>query len=344
MAESSTTPPSGTDPADAPADGAALDVSEEEVDALLAERAASTRPHVPRPCNLVAGPGARDRTPVLDRVHERWINAFAQRLGALVRQEVDVTLGGIELMPYADWQASLPTPSGVDVYAIEPWAKSGIVAFDGALLFVLVDACYGGSGRPLQAARNDLTPAELHIKSIAARTLVEEIRRAFEPIAALEFRHEKSEVGARYVAIATPSETVVATRVDITLKGVGGALHVVIPLSAFDPVADELAEGPKGVSPQIRRHWRESLEARLDETELELACVFLTTRLTVRELLTLRPGDILPIEMPRTASLNAGSKPLLVGKFGQSRGYNAVRIIEAVAPAPKAVADQEKRT
>src|SRR5690606_14591804 len=173
-------------------------------------------------------------------------------------------LGGIELMPYADWQASLPTPSGVDVYTIEPWAKSGIIAFDGGLLFVLVDACYGGSGRPSRAARSELTPAELHIKSIAARTLVEEIRRAFEPIAALDFRHEKSEIGARYVAIATPSETVVATRVDIALKGVGGALHVVIPLSAFDPVADELAEGLKGVSADMRRRGRGSLAAQLD--------------------------------------------------------------------------------
>ena len=321
-----------------------LDVSEEEVDALLAEEraAGAARPDVPRPYNLVAG--ARHRVPVLDRIHERWIGAFGQRLGALVRQDLEIALGGVELMPYADWQAALPAPSSVDVYTIAPWAKSAIVALEGELLFVLVDACYGGSGRPARSARTELTPAELHIKDVALRALIEEVQRAFAPVAALDFRHEKSEIGARYVAIATPSEAVVVTRVDMRLMGTGGTVHVVIPLSAFDSVADELAEGIKSVSAETRKRWRGTLEARLDETELELACVFLTTELTVRELLKLRPGDILPIEMPKTASLNAGTKPLLIGKFGQSRGYNAVRIIGAVEQGPKAEADEVKQT
>jgi len=345
MSDPTLTPENDSEAAASPKGaGGGLDVSEEEVDALLAERVASQRPDVPRPYNLVAGASARYRAPVLDSIHERWIGVFGQRLGALVRQELELTLAGVKLMPYADWQAALPAPSSVDVYTIAPWAKSAIVALEGELLFVLVDASYGGSGRPARSARTELTPAELHIKGVALRALIEEIKRAFEPIAALDFRHEKSEIGARHVAIATPSETVVVTRVDMRLKDTGGALHVVIPLSAFDSVADELAEGLKGVSAESRKRWRSTLEVRLDETELELACVFLTTQLTVRELLKLRPGDILPIEMPKTASLNAGSKPLLVGKFGQSRGYNAVRIIEAVKQRPKAGADQGKQT
>src|SRR5690606_12201890 len=87
-----------------------LDVSEEEVDALLAERAAGGRPDVPRPYNLVAGAAARYRAPVLDGIHERWIGVLAQRLGALARQELELTLGDVKLMPYADWQAALPVP------------------------------------------------------------------------------------------------------------------------------------------------------------------------------------------------------------------------------------------
>jgi hypothetical protein len=34
--------------------------------------------------------------------------------------------------------------------------------------------------------------------------------------------------------------------------------------------------------------------------------------------------------MPKTATLSAGSRPLLRGKFGRSRGYNAVSVVEAV--------------
>jgi flagellar motor switch protein FliM len=48
----------------------------------------------------------------------------------------------------------------------------------------------------------------------------------------------------------------------------------------------------------------------------------------------MKPGDILPIEMPKTAVLRSGTRPLLRGKFGLSRGYNAVSVLEAVKNAP----------
>jgi flagellar motor switch protein FliM len=105
---------------------------------------------------------------------------------------------------------------------------------------------------------------------------------------------------------------------------------LVIPLSSFDPVRDKLAEGLKTVSPETRQRWRQSLTKQLEHTQLELVTVFLEAELTMRELLRLKPGDILPIEMPRTATLRAGSRPLLRGKFGRSRGYNAVSVVEAV--------------
>jgi flagellar motor switch protein FliM len=72
------------------------------------------------------------------------------------------------------------------------------------------------------------------------------------------------------------------------------------------------------------------LRAQLEHTELELTSVFLETEVSVRELLQMQPGDILPIEMPKTAVLRSGARPLLRGKFGLSRGYNAVSVLEAV--------------
>jgi flagellar motor switch protein FliM len=61
--------------------------------------------------------------------------------------------------------------------------------------------------------------------------------------------------------------------------------------------------------------------------------VFVEAEITMRELLQMKPGDVLPIEMPKTAILRAGPRPLLRGKFGRSRGYNAVSVLEAVKSA-----------
>jgi flagellar motor switch protein FliM len=138
--------------------------------------------------------------------------------------------------------------------------------------------------------------------------------------------------------MSTPSETVVVTRVEVTLKGEGGSVCLILPLSSFDPVRDKLAEGLKTVSPETRQRWRNGVRAQLEHTEIDLTSVFLETQVTLRELLQMKPGDILPIEMPKTALLCSGKRPLLRGKFGLSRGYNAVSVLEAVkTPSPNSL-------
>ena len=62
---------------------------------------------------------------------------------------------------------------------------------------------------------------------------------------------------------------------------------------------DKLAEGLKTVSAETRQRWRQGLRSQLEQTELELNTVFLEMEISMRELLRMQPGDILPIEMPK---------------------------------------------
>ena len=308
------------------------DITGEEVDALLEKKAqANAAPGTAQPYDLIASDRiVRGRMPVLDRLNERWVTDFERKLGDLIRQPLEVTLQEVQLAPYGNWLAALPVPTSFNLYTVKPWPRNALVAVDGKLLFALVNAYYGGSRPTPKAARETLTPTEQRLNKILIEMLVELFRRALSPVAALEFAHVQSEVNASYLNMATPSETVVVTRVEVTLKDQGGSICLLLPLSSFDPVRDKLAEGLKTVSAETRQRWREGLRARLEHTELDLTSVFLETELSVRELLQMKPGDVLPIEMPKTALLSSGGRPLLRGKFGLSRGYNAVSVLEAV--------------
>ena len=101
----------------------------------------------------------------------------------------------------------------------------------------------------------------------------------------------------------------------------------------LDPVREKLLEDLKTVSPESRQRWYRAIRKRLEATSLDVTSVFLESEITLRQLLALKPGDILPIEMPKTTTLCAGGRPLLTGKFGRSHGYNAVSIVRTVPPA-----------
>jgi flagellar motor switch protein FliM len=317
------------------------DITGAEVDALLVKNNADP-PGTPQPYDLVARDRiVRGRMPVLDRLNERWVSEFERKLGDLIRQPLEVTLQEVQLAPYGNWLAALPVPTSFNLYTVKPWPRNALVAVDGRLLFALVNAYYGGT-RSTKAARETLTPTEQRLNKIVIEMLVDLFRRALSPVATLEFQHVQSEVNATYLNMATPSETVVVTRVEVTLKEQGGSICLLLPLSSFDPVRDKLAEGLKTVSPETRQRWRDGLRAQLEHTELDLTSVFLETEVSMRELLQMKPGDILPIEMPKTAILRSGSRPLLRGKFGLSRGYNAVSVLEAVKSPTSTVQEKSR--
>jgi flagellar motor switch protein FliM len=308
------------------------DISNAEVEALLEKNGAAHAPSgEPQPYDLVARDKiVRGRMPVLDRLNERWVQEFQRKLGDLIHQPVEVALQEVQLAPYADWLATLAVPTSFNAYAVKQWQRNALIAVDGKLLFVLVDSYYGGTGKAAAvAAREALTPTEQRLNKTIADALVEHFRRAFAPVATLDLQHAQTEVDPSYVTMATPSETVVVTRVEVTLNEAGGAISLVVPLSSFEPVRDKLSEGLKTVSAETRQRWRQGLRTQLESTQLELSSVFLEMEVSMRELLKMQPGDILPIEMPKTATLSSGTRPLLRGKFGRSRGYNAVSVLEA---------------
>ena len=320
-----------------PAAGARADITSAEVDALLDKNKDAAASGTPQPYDLVARDKiVRGRMPVLDRLNERWVTEFQRKLTELIRQPVEVSLQQVQLAPYGDWLAAQPMPTSLNLCTVKPWPRSALVAVEGKLLFALVEKYYGGGAAKPAAkpaapvARETLTPSEQRLNKIIVDLLTDQFRRAFAPVATLEFQHAQTEINPNYVNMATPSETMVVTRVEITLGQVGGGVTLVLPLSSFEPVRDKLAEGLKTVSPESRQRWHKSLRAQLENAQLELTSVFIETEITLRELLQMKPGDVLPIEMPKTALLRAGPRPLLRGKFGRSRGYNAVSVLEAV--------------
>ena len=50
-------------------------------------------------------------------------------------------------------------------------------------------------------------------------------------------------------------------------------------------------------------------------------------QISLRELVQLSPGDIIPIEPPQDVTLLAGDVPLYQGRFGVSQGRNALKIL-----------------
>ena len=79
---------------------------------------------------------------------------------------------------------------------------------------------------------------------------------------------------------------------------------------------------------QSKDFWSSALRDDVCDAPVALRTVMAETRLSLGELVDLKAGDIIPIELPSTVRVFAGDSVVLEGTFGVSRGYNAVKVIQ----------------
>ena len=93
------------------------------------------------------------------------------------------------------------------------------------------------------------------------------------------------------------------------------------------PVREALAAdgGQKALRKQDA--WAPVLTTALQDAELDTRAILAEAQISLRELVRLSPGDIIPIEAPQHATLLAGDVPLYRGRFGVSQGRNAIKIL-----------------
>lgn len=102
------------------------------------------------------------------------------------------------------------------------------------------------------------------------------------------------------------------------------------PYSMVEPIRDLLDAGIASDVADKDERWVVSLREEIKVAEVNMSCKLTEVELPLIDVLNLREGDILPINMPELVTLRAEDIPVLRGKVGESRGSKAVKIVETV--------------
>lgn len=284
----------------------------------------------------------RNQLPVLDTIHQRFVRHFTISLYRLLKHTAKLTLGEPRLMKYAEYMDSLESPSSINLVRVRPLTGSALVVMDSSLVFIAVDNYFGGDGR-FQSNRSgaEFTPTERRVIQLLANLALEDLGKAWEPVTELHFQYAKAETNPRFVNIATPSELVAITSIEIELNGGGGEFHLVFPLNMLEPLREKLEPGMPKVEEATDGLWLKALRADLLKVKVELDSTLVEVPKTLGEVLSLQPGDVIPVDLEEQVTLRAAGVPLVQGCFGIARGKNAVKIIE---PLSQPAVNQESNT
>ena len=132
----------------------------------------------------------------------------------------------------------------------------------------------------------------------------------------------------QFANIATPSEIMVTASFDIEVGEAGGAMHICIPYSTLEPIRDVLYSTLQGDAAEPDRRWVNLLTSQIQQAEVDLVADLATAPATVEQLLSLKPGDFLELDLLPQILAKVEGVPVFACQYGTSGGKYALKIQE----------------
>ncbi|MGZ8335255.1 MAG: FliM/FliN family flagellar motor switch protein, partial [Allosphingosinicella sp.] len=140
-----------------------------------------------------------------------------------------------------------------------------------------------------------------------------------------QFRSRENSVG--FANLARNDEPVAVTRFVVKLgRGPAASIDIIYPVSSLRSVEQELlATSPEDVSAR-GEEWRERLVAAVGQVRVKARTVLARPDLSLAELMQLRPGDVIPIDLPAQVPLLVEGRSIALGTIGEHDGRAALKI------------------
>jgi flagellar motor switch protein FliM len=274
----------------------------------------------------------RGRMPTLEIINERFARNLRVGLFNFLRKSPEISIGGIKVQKYSAFLREIVVPTNFNIVAVRPLRGSGLIVCDPTLVFAVIDALFGGIGKfHTRIEGRDFSPTEQRIIQRLLEVLTTEYCAAWQGVYPLSLEYQRSEMQPQFANIATPGEVVVSTSFTLEIGDSVGTIHFCIPYATFEPIRDVLYSTIQADSGEPDRRWINLMTAQIQSAEVELIAELAQAPATVEQLLSLKAGDFIELDLQPAIQAKVAGVPVLECHYGTSNGKYALKIDHLMA-------------
>ncbi len=274
----------------------------------------------------------RGRMPTMEIVNERFARLFRISLFNMMRRTADVSVGQLRVTKFSEFIRNLPVPTNINLIHANPLRGTALFVFDPNLIFLIVDNMFGGDGRfHTRVEGREFTQTEHRIIQKLIAAVFEAYTKSWETVYRLEFEFVRSEMNPQFANIATPNEVVILTTFDIEFSGLGGSFHVCMPYSMIEPIRELLYSTMQGDHLAVDKRWLQLLSRQIQSAEVELVAELGTMELKVEQLLKLKAGDVVPLNMGDNVVATVDRVPVMECRYGIFNNQYALKVEKMIS-------------
>ncbi|QJB57690.1 flagellar motor switch protein FliM [Pseudodesulfovibrio sp. zrk46] len=272
----------------------------------------------------------RGRMPVLEIVNDRFARLCTNALANTMRKRVDINPISIDMSKFGDFMRSLPVPTSISIFKMDPLRGNALLVVDSRLVFALVENFFGGAGSQPKVEGRDFTPIEQAIVERVVKIALANMEESWKPVHEVHVEMVRTEVNPQFAAIVPPSDVVIVVTFEVELENAIGSLIVCLPYATMEPIRSKLHASFQSERLEVDHVWINRFKERLMETPVEMVVRLGRTTISGRQLLYLQEGDIILLDTDEDELLEAEVEGVrkFQGLPGRVKGNKSFKVIK----------------
>lgn len=268
-----------------------------------------------------------ERLTGLERMGEKIARAFRPAIEPIARARVGVNGEPLEIRSFEEWKSEQPDFSALTLYRLRPLKGGMLIQIHADFIASLVEIFYGGSAsgkRPRKAG--DFTASEDLLLNRVLEKISAIIATHWGEVIPVELAFAGRETNPAHMPFVRDEEMVVVQPFAIAAGEASTVISVLYPLATLRPIEEKLEARVQDEDVSANADWRWRLGQALEQVSLPVRSVLARPEISVAELLSLKVGDVIPINLPPRTPLLAGAQRIADGVIGEQDGRAALMI------------------
>ncbi len=273
---------------------------------------------------------SKEQIRALQILHEDFAKLTTASLSGMLRTMVDLELEAVEQISYSEYQLAIASPTCAFVFNMEPLKGGAVLELNPHVASVMIHRLLGGHGFEVPPARDFTEIERAVVERIGLRAMVD-LQQAWQQVGAFVFRILQLETNPQFIQVTSPNEVILVATFRIKIGPVAGGLSIGYPYLLLESLIPRLG-GQRWMSTNTGNATPENrafVLRELSQSPLTLRAFLGGTKLTVRDLLELKVGQLLPLETKPDDAVRVeiNSVPTFVGRPGTHRKHLAVEVL-----------------
>lgn len=280
---------------------------------------------------------AKDQLRTLEIIHENFSRLMNNFLSGYLRTFVEVEVLSVQSLIYNEFSNSISNPCILGIVDFAPLDGQIIIDMATDMAYTMIERILGGSGA--QSAKKEhrsLTEIELTLLKNILVKFINLLKEPWGNIIEIKPKLERIETNSQFAQIVSPSESIALITLSLKIGDSEGMINICIPHVVIEPILPSLSSrlwfstsGKKEISEVEKK----ALEKNISKSKIGIKTVIGRSVITVGELLTLRPGDVILLDKraDEPFELYVGNELKYYGKPGVKNKKIALKITDSVS-------------